>query len=74
MNIMLWILTACQYEIAFMIVQRVESKLHSFANDSDVTPENMPLVYSIIIEGAIGYKMVMNCKWYFNWAATYLTL
>ena len=57
-----------------MIVQRVKSKLHSFANDSDVTPENMPLMYSIIIEGAIGYEMVMNCKWYFNWAATYLTL
>ena len=57
-----------------MIVQRVEPKLHSFANNSDVTPENMPLMDSTIIEEAIGYKMVMNCKWHFNWAETYLTL
>ena len=32
------ILTACQDEVTFMIVQWVETKLHGFANHSDVAP------------------------------------
>ena len=34
-------LTACQNEVAFMIVQWVEAELHGFANNSDVTPSNV---------------------------------
>ena len=33
------ILTACQDEIAFVIIQRVEAKLHCFANHGDVAPK-----------------------------------
>ena len=58
------ILTACQDEIAFVIIQRVEAKLHCFANHGDVAPKRFfckltLMVYIPGLKEIIGHDLTL---------------